>query len=123
MRGALLDLAAEGGASDAALLDARLERAGLTAAAGRVASLVRPGDRWILDPHADPVRLEDALRQAVILHRKAGTLHSELRAAERALAEEETEANFAWLRDVKGRLSVVAGAEGETEAADDGESS
>ncbi|MET7246138.1 DNA primase [Methylobacterium sp. EM32] len=122
LRGALLDLAAEGGAGDAALLDARLERAGLAAAAGRIAGLVRPGDRWVLDPHADPVRLEDALRQAVILHRKAGTLHSELRAAERALAEEETEANFAWLRDVKTRLSVVAGAEAEAEATEETES-
>jgi DNA primase len=121
LRGALLDLAAEGGAGDAAFLDARLERAGLAAAAGRIAGLVRPGDRWVLDPHADPVRLEDALRQAVILHRKAGTLHSELRAAERALAEEETEANFAWLRDVKTRLSVVAGAEAEAEATEETE--
>ncbi len=76
----------------------------------------------MLDPHADPVRLEDALRQAVILHRKAGTLHSELRAAERALADEETDANFAWLRDVKTRLSVVAGAEAEAEATEETES-
>lgn len=83
---------------------------------------MRPGDRWVLDPHADPVRLEDALRQAVILHRKAGTLHSELRAAERALADEETEANFAWLRDVKTRLSVVAGAEAEADEAQEAES-
>lgn len=121
LRGVLLDFAAEGGASDTRFLDARLERAGLTAAAGRIAGLVRPGDRWVLDPHADPVRLEDALRQAVILHRKAGTLHSELRAAERALAEEESEANFAWLRDVKTRLSVVAGAEAEADEAQEAE--
>ena len=76
---------------------------------------MRPGDRWTLDPHADPVRLEDALRQAVILHRKAGALNSELRQAERALVEEETEANFAWLCDVKERLAVIAGAEAETD--------
>ncbi|ACA21021.1 DNA primase [Methylobacterium sp. 4-46] len=111
LRQALLDHAAEGGPGDAAALNTRLERAGLAAAAGRIAAHVRPGDRWALDPHADPVRLEDALRQAVILHRRAGSLHSELRAAERALAEEETEANFAWLRDVKERLAVVAAAE------------
>ncbi|MGY2052778.1 DNA primase [Methylobacterium sp. JK268] len=115
LRQALLDHAAEGGVGDAASLNARLERAGLAAAAGRIATQVRPGDRWALDPHADLMRLEDALRQAVILHRKAGSLHSELRAAERALAEEDTEANFAWLCDVKERLAVVAAAEAEAE--------
>ncbi|MBK3424394.1 DNA primase, partial [Methylobacterium sp. IIF4SW-B5] len=116
LRSVLLDFAAEGGASDAALLDARLERAGLTAAAGRIAGLVRPGDRWLLDPHADPVRLEDAFQQAVILHRKAGTLHSELRAAERAFAEAETEANQAWLFDLRNQLSAVEAAEVGSEA-------
>ena len=55
----------------------------------------------MLDPHADPLRLEDALRQAITLHRRARTLHSELRAAERALAEEDNEANLAWLREVQ----------------------
>ena len=74
-------------------------------------ALVRPGDRWVLDPHADPLRLEDALRQAITLHRRARTLHSELRAAERALAEEDNEANLAWLREVQNQLSSVEGAE------------
>jgi DNA primase len=63
------------------------------------------------DPHADPLRLEDALRQAITLHRRARTLHSELRAAERALAEEDNEANLAWLREVQNQLSSVEGAE------------
>ncbi|ACL62258.1 DNA primase [Methylobacterium nodulans] len=120
LRQALIDHAAEGGIGDAEAVNARLERVGLAAAAGRIAAHVRPGDRWALDPHADPVRLEDALRQAVILHRKAGSLHSELRAAERALAEEETEANFAWLRDVLDRLAFVAAAEADADQEADG---
>lgn len=119
LRDVLIGHAAEGEA-EATLLDGRLARAGLTPAAGRIAALVRPGDRWALDPHADPVRLEDALRQAVILHRNAGSLHSELRAAERALAEDHTEANFAWLCDVKDRLARVAAAEAETDVPDGG---
>ena len=61
------------------------------------------------------MRLADALRQAFILHRRARTLHSELRAAERALAEEESEANLAWLREVQNQLSSVAGAEADAE--------
>ncbi|TXN05782.1 DNA primase, partial [Methylobacterium sp. WL103] len=88
----------------------------------RLAARVRPGDRWALDPHADLVKLEDALRQAVILHRKAGALNSELRQAERALVEEETEANFAWLCDVKERLAVIAGAETEADLQDTNDS-
>jgi len=55
----------------------------------------------------------------VILHRKSGALNSELRLAERALAEDFTEANFAWLCDVKQRMAVVAGAEEDEPAADE----
>jgi DNA primase len=111
MRGMLLNGAASGEPADTTVMQARLERAGLTDAADRMISLVRPGDRWMLDPHADSLRLEDALRQAITLHRRARTLHSELRAAERALAEEDNEANLAWLREVKNQLSSVEGAE------------
>jgi DNA primase len=65
----------------------------------------------MLDPHADPMRLEDALKQAITLHRRSHTLHTELRAAERALAEDESEANLAWLREVQTQLTSVEGAE------------
>jgi DNA primase len=111
VRNLLLDGAAGGEAIDPTVMNARLERAGLKEAAERLTALVRPGDRWTLDPHADPLRLEDALRQAITLHRRGRTLHSELRAAERALAEEDNEANLAWLREVQNQLSSAEGAE------------
>jgi DNA primase len=107
----LLDGAASGEPADASVMRTRLDRAGLAQAAERLTVLVRPGDRWMLDPHADSLRLEDALRQAITLHRRARTLHTELRAAERALAEEVNEANLAWLREVQNQLSSVEGAE------------
>jgi len=113
----LLDGAASGEPPNATVVRARLERAGLTPVADRLTGLVRPGDRWMLDPHADPLRLEDALRQAITLHRRARTLHSELRAAERALAEEDNEANLAWLREVQNQLSSVEGAEADMDNA------
>jgi DNA primase len=69
----------------------------------------------VLDPHTDPLRLEDALWQAITLHRRARTLHSELRAAERALAEDNSEANFAWLQEIKRQLSSVEGTEADVE--------
>lgn len=116
LRSLLLDAHAEAGQPEVEVLESRLKRAGLQAAAERLSSHVRPGDRWILDPHADPMRLEDALRQAVILHCRSGALNSELRQAERALVDDPTEANFAWLCDVKERLAVVAGAEAEADS-------
>jgi DNA primase len=116
VRSLLLDGAASGEPADPAVMKARLERAGLTEAADRLTTLVRPGDRWMLDSHADPLRLEDALRQAITLHRRARTLHSELRAAERALAEEDSEANLAWLREVQNQLSSVEGAEADIDS-------
>ncbi|NIX76323.1 DNA primase [Microvirga terricola] len=111
LRSLLLDSAASGEPADLPVMQARQERAGLTLAAEKLNALVRAGDRWMLDPHADPLRLEDALRQAITLHRRARTLHSELRAAERALAEEDNEANLAWIREVQNQLSSVEGAE------------
>jgi DNA primase len=57
------------------------------------------------------MRLEDAFRQAITLHRRSHTLHTELRAAERALAEETSEANLAWMREVQTQLSSLEGAE------------
>lgn len=111
LRCLLLDLAASDAAPDPAVLQSHLDRQGLGEAVERLTALVRPGDRWILDPHADLVRLEDALRQAMTLHRRAHTLHSELRAAERALAEEDSEANLAWMREVQNQLSSMEGAE------------
>ena len=47
----------------------------------------------------------------VTLHRKKRTLNRELKDAERALGEEPTDANLAWLRDVQGRLSALDGSE------------
>ena len=45
------------------------------------------------------------------LHRKSRTLNKELKDAERALAEEPSDENLNWLRDVQGRLSALEGTE------------
>jgi DNA primase len=116
LRALLLDGAGSEEPPDPAVMEARLARAGLAGLVERLAVGVRPGDRWALDPHADPLRIADALRQAVTLHRRGRTLHSELRAAERALAEEDTDANLAWLREVQHQLSSVEGAEADPDA-------
>lgn len=116
IRGILLDCAAQGGGHiQTEIITTRLQRAGLTVGFSRLMTRVIPGDRWALDPNADKMRLEDALKQAITLHRRARTLHNELRAAERALAEDESEANFAWLREVQNQLLSVDGAEADAD--------
>jgi DNA primase len=115
VRTLLLDCAADGVPPDQTVVASRLERAGLSTVAESLYARMVPSLRWMLEQNADFLRLEDALRQAVILHRRAYTLHSELRAAERALAEDDSEANLAWLREVQTQLSSVEGAEADRE--------
>ena len=118
----LVASAAEDRLADAEILRARLARAGLEGAAGRLLALARSRDRNTLDPHADPVQRADALRQAMILHRQAGALHSELREAEQAFAENSTDAGWAWLCEVKERLDTVVAAESEADMPVSGDS-
>jgi DNA primase len=107
----LLDCASHGDALDPAIVEARIERAGLGPTLGRARARVRPGDRWTLEPNADPMRLEDALRQAFILQWRTRTLHSELWAAWQAFSNDGSEANWIWVCEVKAQLSSVEGAE------------
>jgi len=73
------------------------------------------GDSSILKEEADPVLVETAFRQALIMYQKASALRRELQDAERALAEELTDANFKWLQDVKQQLSSLEGMAAEQE--------
>ena len=111
IRDVLLHAMADGIELEPTVLRARAERVGLREVIEALSAKATRNHRWALDPFADPVKLAGTLRQAVILHRKSRTLHSELRVAERALAEEESDANFAWLCDVQGRIQSLAGAE------------
>ena len=57
---------------------------------------------------------EDVLatwHQLVALHRQWHSLLRELKDAELALGEDPSEANLAWLRDVKARIGEVDGTE------------
>ena len=107
----LLDCASHGENLDPSVIAHRAERAGFGPALDRARARVRPGDRWTLEPNADPLRLEDALRQAFILQWRSRTLHNELRDAERAMAEDSSDANWVWLCEVQAQLSSIEGAE------------
>ncbi|SEG04623.1 DNA primase [Bosea lathyri] len=96
---------------DEGTLANRLAQPRVREAQGALMAVTGPAERLKLVQDADPESVFDSIRQAVVLHQRARTLHSELKAAERALADEATEANFAWIKDVKARLETIEGTE------------
>ncbi|MDU0339906.1 DNA primase [Bosea rubneri] len=109
-RQALLDATVEGG-FDQEAFRRRQEQTRVAEAQAALLAVTGPAERLKLLQTADPESVFDSINQALVLHHRARTLHSELKAAERALADEATEANFAWMKDVKARLEAVEGTE------------
>jgi DNA primase len=107
---ALVDCTAghEGDDSDAVV---KAAQQGRFDAMERLKGMVDPFERWVLAPEANPQDADDMLRQAMALHHRFVTLNTQLREAERALAEDMSEANLAWLKDVRSELSSLTGAE------------
>ena len=66
---------------------------------------------WCLRAEAAPSDAEQVLRQSLALHQRAGALNRELKLAERSLAAEPNEQNFARLLDIKAHLADLAHAE------------
>ena len=66
---------------------------------------------WSLRAEAASSDVEHVLRQSLALHRRASALNRELKLAERSLADEPTEQNFARLLDIKAHLADLAHAE------------
>jgi DNA primase len=66
---------------------------------------------WGAGPSAAREDVLSTWHQLVSLHRQWHSLLRELKDAELALGEEASEANLAWLRDVKARLAEVDGTE------------
>jgi DNA primase len=114
LRRAVLD-AATGGGVDAEGLRAAIAARGLTGVLDRVEAAITHTSDW---PAQEGASVEDVAQwwtHVVTLHRKQRTLNRELKDAERALGEEPTDANLAWLRDVQGRLSALDGSEAQIE--------
>src|ERR1700732_1802208 len=90
---------------------ADLEASGFSPILQRVDRAITTAAVW--GAHAGAAR-EDVLstwHQLVSLHRQWHSLLRELKDAELALGEEASEANLAWLRDVKARMAEVDGTE------------
>jgi DNA primase len=115
LRRAVLDAVTGGGATDPQGLQAALAARGLTGVLDRVEAAITHTSDW---PAQEGASVDDVAQwwtHVVTLHRKQRTLNRELKDAERALGEEPTDANLAWLRDVQGRLSALDGNEAQIE--------
>lgn len=111
LRRAILDAAATHHEADSAALRAFVSTGEAGAALARLEPAVTHLSDWPARSGAAPEDVEPWWTHIVNLHRKARTLNKELRDAERALGDEPSEKNFAWLRDIQERLSTLEGTE------------
>jgi DNA primase len=90
---------------------ADLEAAGFSPILQRVDRAITTGAVWGAKAQAAREDVLSTWHQLVSLHRQWHSLLRELKDAEAALGDEASEANMAWLRDVKARLAEVDGTE------------
>jgi DNA primase len=123
LKGALIDVFAHhfaddfvkepGNGADAerAALAAELGRRGFTELLGRIERTITTPSVWGARPAAGESDVLLTWKQLIALHRQWHSLTRELRDAETALGQDNTEANYARLRDVKTRLATLEGTE------------
>ena len=90
---------------------ADLTSGGFSQSLQRVELAITTAAVWGAKPDAAREDVLSTWHQLVSLHRQWHSLLRELKDAELALGEEASEANLAWLRDVKARLAEVDGTE------------
>lgn len=111
LKGELIDIFAHDGDTDRAGLGAELARRGSAAVLARVERTITTRSVWGTQAEAAADDVLATWKQLIALHRQWHSLTRELKEAERALGEDNTEANYAWLRDVKARLAALDGTE------------
>jgi len=92
-------------------LAAELARRGFGPLLDRIDRSITTPSVWGAQPGAAQADVLLTWKQLVALHRQWHSLTRELRDAETALGQDNTEANYARLRDVKARLSTLDGTE------------
>ncbi|MGB7076392.1 MAG: DNA primase, partial [Xanthobacteraceae bacterium] len=119
LKGALIDVFVHHFAEDFAIdreaertaLAAELVKRGFGPLIERVQRSITTLSVWGAQPNAAQSDVLLTWKQLVALHRQWHSLIRELRDAETALGQDNTEANYARLRDVKARLSTLDGTE------------
>src|ERR1700690_1977252 len=102
LKGVLIDIAAHSAAPDADAIKAELAGRNLTEAMERIAASITTQSVWGARPDAAPEDVLVTWQQLVALHRQWHSLTKELKDAEQALGQDNSEANYLRLRDVKG---------------------
>jgi DNA primase len=92
-------------------LGAKVDAAGLAPMRSRLLAHPLFASVWSVQADAADADAEATLKQALVLHRRFGALHTELQKAEAALAQEASEHNLARLRDIQAQLSALEGTE------------
>jgi DNA primase len=98
-------------AEQAEKMRADLAASGFSQALQRVERAITTSAVWGAQAGAAREDVLSTWRQLVSLHRQWHSLLRELKDAEAALGDEASEANLAWLRDVKARMAEVDGTE------------
>ncbi len=123
LKGALIDVFAHHFAEDfgkegeaassqqSAALAAELAKRGFAGLLERIQRSITTPSVWGAGPSAGAADVLLTWKQLVALHRQWHSLTRELKAAEMALGQDNTEANYARLRDIKARLSSLDGTE------------
>jgi DNA primase len=111
LRRAILEAGTDEAATDSKALEGALMRRGLEKELKRVKIAITHASDWPAREGAAEDDVAQWWTHVVTLHRKKRTLNKELKEAERALGEEPSEANWAWIRDVQGRLQALEGTE------------
>ena len=123
LKGALIDVFAhhfaddfskEGGAdaqAERAALATELTRRGFAEVLKRIERTITTPAVWGAGPQAAGADVLLTWKQLIALHRQWHSLTRELKDAETALGQDNTEANYARLRDVKATLASIEGTE------------
>jgi DNA primase len=111
LKGALIDIAAHSAAPDADAIKAELAGRSLTETMERIGASITTQSVWGARPDAAPEDVLVTWQQLVALHRQWHSLTKELKDAEQALGQDNSEANYLRLRDVKARLARMDGTE------------
>jgi len=111
LKGALVDIAAHAATADAEAVKAELAARNLTEVMDRIGASITTQSVWGARPDAAPEDVLVTWQQLVALHRQWHSLTKELKDAEQALGQDNSEGNYLRLRDVKARLSKMDGTE------------
>ncbi len=111
VRRAILEAASGEAVLEPQKLQATLSARGFDPLISRVRAAITHGSDWPAKPGAGEADVAQWWAHIVTLHRKTRTLNKELKDAERALGDDPSEANLAWIRDVQSRFAALEGTE------------